>query len=395
MEIRRLTSDDVGQLGPLSAEAFAAYPPGAAPEPRPLPAWRSTVGAVEDGRVVGKASGNHVASWWHGAVVPTCGVAGVSVAVEHRGRGLLADMLQAVLEEAHAHGEPISTLYPTAAGIYRSLGWELFASYDTVEVPTASLTRIRPPAGVRTRRATVEDVPALHELWTAWARHQNGPLTRDGAAFEETPEEALGEHHGVTLAMDQDDRVLGFASWTRTGGYAGEGVIEVTDLLAVSGEAYCGLWARLGTFEAVAPVVRLRTSGDDPARLVLPTSTWRVVARQPCSLRVDDPAAALTAAAPTVPGMTTSVAFSVRGDRLGRSDGDYRLTVGEEGSVCERDSSADGSMTFTPQGLSLAFAGVQSCANLRMLGHLVGPREHDRVLDAVLGGRPAHVRDYY
>ena len=50
---------------------------------------------------------------------------------------------------------------------------------------------------------------------------------------------------------------------------------------------------------------------------------------------------------------------------------------------------------FTMQGLALAFAGVQSCANLRMLDHLGGPDTHDSVLDAVLSERPVHVRDYF
>ena len=50
---------------------------------------------------------------------------------------------------------------------------------------------------------------------------------------------------------------------------------------------------------------------------------------------------------------------------------------------------------LSPQGLALLYAGVQSCANLRLLGHLHGPVEHDRLLDALLGSRPAHVRDYF
>ena len=52
-------------------------------------------------------------------------------------------------------------------------------------------------------------------------------------------------------------------------------------------------------------------------------------------------------------------------------------------------------LTFTPQGLALAYAGAQSCGNLRLLGHLTGPKIHDAALDAALGGRQVHVRDYF
>ena len=395
MEIRHLGPQDAPQTMALSAEAFAAYPPGELPDPPTTSPWRTTVGAVEAGRVLGKVSGLRFTSWWHGQQVPTCGVAGVAVAAESRGAGLLGRMVGALLEDAGTHREPISTLYPTANGIYRSLGWEVFASYDTVELPTAALTRVHPPRGVRTRRATAEDLPAISSVWAEWASAQNGPLTRTGGRFAATAEEDLAEHHGTTLALDEDDRVLGFASWTRERGYGGDGTLQVQDLVARTADGYRALWAVLGSFEAVAPRTRLRTSGEDPARLVLPTSAWQPVRRQPCMLRVDDPAAAFTAARLHVPGLAAEVRFAVRGDRLGRADGDYRLLLGEEPGTCERTERFAGAPTFTPQGLALAYAGTQSCANLRMLGHLSGAAGHDAVLDAVLGGRPAHVRDYF
>ncbi|MBR7743229.1 GNAT family N-acetyltransferase [Phycicoccus sp. BSK3Z-2] len=397
MQTRVLTDADADRAFALGAEAFASAPPGARREPAEVPAWRTNVGVVDDdGAVVAKASGLRFSSWWHGAALPTLGVASVVVGAEHRGRGLLAGMLQALLEDGATHGEGVSMLYPTAAGIYRSLGWEVFASYDTVELPTAALARVRPPADVRTRRAGPEDLPAVRSTWTAWARHHDGPLTRDGAAFEETPDEMLAEQHGITLAVGPDGEAVGHAAWTRSRGYRGEGLLEVSDLVATSADGYRALWHLLGTFEPVAPRTRLRTSGDDPARLVLPTAAWDVIERQPCMLRVDDPAGVLAAVGPAVPGLAAEVPFAVRGDRLARADGDYRLVLRPDGpGTCERVEPSADAVVLSPQGLALAFAGVHSCATLRMLGHLAGPDAHDAVLDAVLGGRQAHVRDYF
>jgi hypothetical protein len=51
--------------------------------------------------------------------------------------------------------------------------------------------------------------------------------------------------------------------------------------------------------------------------------------------------------------------------------------------------------TFTPNGLALAYAGVQSCANLRFAGLLTGPDTDDARWDALLGGHPFHIRDYF
>jgi hypothetical protein len=39
--------------------------------------------------------------------------------------------------------------------------------------------------------------------------------------------------------------------------------------------------------------------------------------------------------------------------------------------------------------------GVQSCANLRFGGLLSGPDADDGRWDALLGGRPFHIRNYF
>ena len=174
-------------------------------------------------------------------------------------------------------------------------------------------------------------------------------------------------------------------------------MLEVHDLVATTLDGYRALWRLVGSFSSVVGRVRLTTSGADVARLALPSSTWKIVERHPYMLRVDDPAGALTAAGLTLPGggRGTEVVLAVTGDRLGRADGCYRLELGPEPAVCERVSARHDVPTFTMQGLALAFSGAQTCANLRLVDHLTGPDTHDRLLDAVLGGRPLHIRDYF
>ena len=401
MEIRKLALDDLAQGSDLSSEAFGPPPAGtpAPAAPTELPPGRHTWGAFDGDRLVGKIVALELASWYGGHEIATCGIAGVAVAAEHRGQGLLNRILEPLLAEAAGRGETISTLYPTANGIYRSLGYELITSYDCVEVPTADLARVRPPTATRTRRATAADVPALQEVYAAWAAAQNGPLTRTGLRFTQSPEELLDDYTGITLAVDEGDTIVGWMGWERSGGYGPHGLLEVWDLYARSADAYRALWTVAGSFGSVAGTVRVRTSGADPARLVLATSAWAGVARHqhPYMLRVSDVAGAFTALAPRVPGLAADVGFAVAGDRLATTDGHYRLALGDGPGVCERGSGTPPAdlPTFSPQGLALAFAGAQSCANLRLLDHLTGPTDHDAVLDAVLGGRPLHVRDYF
>ena len=134
---------------------------------------------------------------------------------------------------------------------------------------------------------------------------------------------------------------------------------------------------------------------------MLPFADWEVVERHPYMLRVHDVAGALTG----LPlRLETSVGFRVTGDPLGTMDGGYRLVVAEGRSRCERveaEGEATGNGTpagvpvLTPQGLALLYAGDQTCANLRLAGHLTGSTVHDELLAALLGPGQLHVRDFF
>ena len=125
-----------------------------------------------------------------------------------------------------------------------------------------------------------------------------------------------------------------------------------------------------GGFASIAGTVRLRTSGADPARLALPAAPWRPVRQWPYGLRLLDVAGAFSArgGAP----LDVTLPFRVTGDGL---DGYYRLTASGGALTCE--PAADGGPVFTGRGLALAYAGVQSCANLRFAGLLSGPDTDD------------------
>ena len=347
-----------------------------------------------------KAAAREFHSWFRGAEVATSGIASVAVSAEHRGAGLLRGLLLAALTEGAARGEVVSTLFPTAPGIYRPLGYELIGSLDTVELPTAALTTVRPAAGITLSRATAADVPEIRAAYDAWAVQQNGPLTRRGVSYPATDEQLLGRSTGTTLARDEDGRLAGWASWRRGEGYDPDRAqIDVPDLVATTPDAARALWRMLGSFSTVAGRVRLRTSGYDASRLVLPFHAWQVVDRHPYMLRLHDIGGAFAALPLTLPGGgSAELTFAVRGDALG-SDGGYRLQVAEGESSCTAvavDDLPRAHSLFTPQGIALAYAGTQSCANLRLAGHLEGgsPAD-DALLDALLGGRQVHIRDYF
>lgn len=400
ISVRPLRSDDAEASRLLGWEAFG-FPPTPPAEPATLDRPGMTVlGAFDDsegGRLVARMVDRAYDSWFGGVLVPTSGIAGVTVAAEARSRGLLTPLFDATFAVARERGALLSTLFPTAPGIYRRFGYEVVADHGTVEVATTALAAARVPTSTTTRRATLADVPAVREVYDRWAAGQNGPLSRRGVSFG-SDEELLAGTNGVSVAVDGDGRVVGYALWDRGHGYGEHAAIEVADLLADTAEGYQALLRMLGSFATVAPTVRIDTSGDDLVRLQLPSVGWHVVHARPYMLKVLDVAGALTAL--TYPrSMTVRLGFTLAGDVLADLDGGYRLSVAGGRASVERvaaEPAEAGGRVLTSRGLALLYAGAQSCANLRTGAQLQGGDvAEDPDWDALFGGRQAHVRDYF
>ncbi|WP_161962301.1 GNAT family N-acetyltransferase [Nocardioides speluncae] len=389
VEYRELTFDDAVTVQRLSGEAFGMPdepPPAPDPDKWPRPGMRLW-GAFDGGQLAAVLYVRDYHSWYHGREVRTAGIAGVSVVAEARGRGLLSGLFDIALAAARADGHVISTLFPTAPGIYRRLGYELITGYDTVEIPTSSLASVRAPEGVSVRRATAADFDTVRELYDAWAAAQNGPLTRRGPSFPATAEDFIGAFTGVTLA-EAGGRVVGYASWTRGQGYDSTATIKVGDLIAVTPDAARALWRMLGSFASVSGQIHVYTSGADIARLVLPGAPWHVVHTHDYMLSILDVPGALTAIG--YPAVSARLPFSVTGAGI---DGSWTLEV-TDGDPKVTDG-GDGGPTFTAHGLALLYAGAQSTGNLRLAGQLTGPTDHDPLWDALLGTGQPHIRDYF
>lgn len=400
LTIRPLESTDAEASRTLGFEAFGMpTSPPAEPARLDLPG-RAFHGAFAGDRLVARVADRAYDSWFGGVPVPTSGIAGVTVALEDRGRGALSPLFAAALDGARERGAVVSGLYPTAARIYRRFGYELVGDYRTVAVATADLSAVPAPVGVRTRRAELADLPAVRGVYDSWAAAQNGPLSRSGVSFPTTDVELLDDFDGITLAEDGEGRVIGYASWERGQHYDERGTIEVSDLLALSADGYRALLRTIGSFSSVAPRTKIDTSGDDVIRLFLPGKAWETVGSDPYMLAVIDVAGALSRRGyPWF--LSARLGFRVVGDGASRVSGAhpvagaYRFEVAEGVGHCVAEDHTD-DRTFHPRGLALLYAGVQSCANLRWTGLLTGGRpEQDSVWDTLFGGRQFHIRDYY
>ncbi len=394
LTVRPLEADDADPSRTLGFEAFG-MPSSPPTEPASLDQpGRTFHGVFDDGRLVGRLADRAYDSWFGGVQVPTCGIAGVTVALEDRGRGALRPLFAAALTAAKERGAAVSGLFPSAARIYRRLGYELVSDYRTIKVSTAELAAVPTADKVTTRRAAVDDLPAVRQVYDTWAAAQNGPLTRRGVSFPASDADLLDDFDGITLAENGAGQVLGYASWDRGQHYDERGTLEVSDLLALTADGYRSLLQALGSYSSVAPNTKIDTSGDDLARLFLPGRAWETVSSDPYMIAIIDVPAALDRRGyPWF--LSARLGFRVAGDLVAGIDGAYRLEVADGIGTCVPADHTD-DRTFHPRGLALLYAGVQSCANLRWAGLLVGGRpEQDAVWDTLFGGRQFHIRDYY
>lgn len=350
-----------------------------------------TVAAFDDGELQGQVMAREFHTWVQDQRVPTCGVAGVTIAAEHRGAGLITPLLRRLLTQARQRGDAIATLYATAPGIYQRFGFETVSAAHTVTVPTTAAAAVRRGAPVRLRRAREADVPALRTCYLRWAAARTGALDRVAPSFQRTAAQVVARYDAITMALAQDGSCLGYACWNRGG--IGSDVLKVQEFIATDEAAYRALWRMFGSFSSVAARIELRTCAADAARTFLPTNHWDVADGEPYMLRLLDVPAALGMRKAARAG---EVRFSVTGDECGLIEGTYRVR-GADGTIsCAPGEGTGREMVLTAGGLSGWYAGVLSVPDLVDTGRLTGGTPQDReALGALLVHQPWQIHDEF
>ncbi|OUZ11298.1 hypothetical protein BHE97_05540 [Aeromicrobium sp. PE09-221] len=384
-QIRPITPDDHEQLKVLLTEAFGTSDGDWAGLAAQGQSWW---GAFVDGHLAATINHREYTSWFRGVEVPTAGITGVSIAAEYRGRQLLRPLMEELTSHARSRDERIATLFATATGIYRGFGFSRILQVGSVELPVASLARVRGTLDLR--RAGDDDAEVLHGLYEQWARRHDGPLTRRGPAHER-PDHRFKDLTGTTIVEDAGEP-RGYLRWKRgTAGDWADSVIEVPELVALDAEAMRTALTSLASYDSVASRVRLFSPGDvDTVRWLLPSNAWTPLAdTEPYMLRVLDPSAFDLLPAP--PGVTATLPFLV-------GDDGWVLHVDEGTMRIESDPAAATGMgrRLEPGALAVSFAGALASSAQREVGLLSGDDRDDTLWDILFtSGRRLATRDSF
>lgn len=397
LDIRPLEPSDHDAADRLDALAFGASVEEVRADPR-IESGRRRWGAFDQGRLVGGLTDLFHEQWWGGRVLEASGIAGVAVEAERRGEGIATAMMQAAMHDARERGAAVANLYCTSSAVYRSMGFEVAGGpRRMVEIPTESL-RQRRPEGVRTRRGNGRDWPRIRALYDEIACSSNGFLSRRGPLFADP----TGEHlpagiDGLTLAEDEDGRVVGYATWRRGKGYRADAVLTVYDLLAASQSGAAAVLNVLAGWEPVVPRTRLRMlPWLDVMALSLPLERAREESAEIWMHRPLDVVRAVEGRG-WAAGLSGAVEFSLVDRQLPENAGGWRLQIADGVGELERLAQAPDKQ-LDVRGWSVLWCGGAKCAQLRQAGLLVGGAGDgtDASLDLLLGGGGrSGVLDYF
>lgn len=390
--IRELTDADKDDNHRLGAEAFG-YDPDRRPSALP-PAGGTVVGAFVGDELIAKIRAHDYEMHLPGGrTLPMCAVESVAVHPESRGNGLLTPLFRAGLQRAQRLGQPISVLFPTAAGIYRRFGYEVASTLEQRDISVSVLANVKHAEGISLRRASIDDLDLIRGVYAAWAAQRLGPLTRVSPAASILSADYVAHPAAVTLAVDHTGEVVGSVRWKRGTGYDPEtSTIQVEDLIGTTAAATRALWRFLGTFSSVSGRVAVTSPVGDDSLTALPAEPSPAHHEHRCMVALLDLPAALSARR-GVPGLSARLPFSVTGGFADGVDGAYLLQTAGSELRCAADS-PEGGPTFHARGLAALYGGAQRCAGLRATGLLHGPDDHDATWDALFS-TPMQIRDYF
>lgn len=195
--------------------------------------------AEVDGHRAGNAVALGLTMSLAGADVPMRGIAGVSVAPEHRQRGVADAMMRELLSWMRDRGDALTMLYAFKLGYYRRFGYGLCERAEQLRARPSQLPASRLRAHVA-EMVPARDLDAVRALYERSREGTTGPLTRDDYWWEHRSLKSAPE--GAVYRDPATGEATGYALWKvpEQPEYPRQ-EMHVRELVALTPEAHAGL----------------------------------------------------------------------------------------------------------------------------------------------------------
>lgn len=381
VEIRPVTEDELDPwVRAKDASFLEPTPDGAADYVREFYTPGRVLGAFSGLRCVGTFRGFDLEiTVPGGAVVGAEGITNVTVAGDHRRRGVLTRMMRTGLDGAAGRGHSLAALHASEYGIYGRFGFgpaTSTAGYD-IDVRRAGAVRVPGGAGGSVEPVSLEEArdygPALHEQFRRTCPGALGRRNRDWMLQTgglRSPYRKWVQPSAV-LCRDADGTPAGMALYRTEGSWSSRDpdyTLTVSDLFAVRPGAAAALWRHLLGVEWVNRVTARNIAPDDPLPLLVDNPRACVLRSGSGSdelwLRVLDLPRALEARSYDAPGR---LVLDVS-DQLGYAAGRFAVAAAGDrtASVTPTDEPAD--LALDVSTLGTIYLGDQTVRRLADAG---------------------------
>ncbi len=316
-----------------------------------------------------------------GATVPVGGASGVTVAVTHRRRGILREMMRRQLDDVAERGEVGAVLMASQASIYGRFGYGVATRHARYEIDTRRPVAFdRPPAERTLRFVERDDAPAvLAPIHDAWRRQIPGAIARSDAWWRITvgpnrnwkgggalwfviaePVPGIDDHGGyVVFELEETDGAL-----TKR--------LSIRELHAVHPETSAALWKLCLDHDMATSVVAPVVAVDEAVgwRLADPRALRTTAVGDFLWLRLVDVEGALAARRYLADGTLT---FVLADQFRPETAGWYRLEVRDGVGSCHRLGSApsrEADLQLDVADLGALYLGGVSVTELARAGRI-------------------------
>jgi len=264
-EYRLLTLDDYERAAYVEARAFYNAPSEQRVEQMRQffpPEW--TVGAFVDGLLVADTRTIPQARRMHGSKMGFGAVGPVACLAPYRRQGHVGKLLPLALDMMRDRGQVLSGLYTPHDALYRRFGWERAEMKKRYRFRPKDISLRFRSGGGRAVPTSPEEWQRLDALFRQQTTNRNGPFIRNEIWWREA---VLHNHdqHGrweneAVVWVDKEGQDHGYIVYLnrpygpRDGGWDNQEV-WIRDFVALTADAYLGLWEHMLTHDLAQTLV--------------------------------------------------------------------------------------------------------------------------------------------
>lgn len=343
MQVRPITHEEHDQARRILNTAFIRVRGEPSPEDD---SWKRIRAAFdESGAMAACVFDVPFLTQFNGGKVGMCGIGGVATLPEYRRRGCVRAIMRRILNDAHARGDVLSTLYPFSFVYYRQFGYEVAETPFDVTIPMSQMAHYH-PFGAAREFAAGDDLAPFRAVYRQFAARRNfacdredasngGPLWDSWLGGRYDP----GRTREYAYLWRDEDGTPGAYALIRPKGQGEAAAFEVYDYAFASPRALRGLLGFLRLLEGQAPNIRIRLPEDLSPLTMFPEPYNLTVSCRPRSMvrLVSVGKALATLGAPHLEGEMT---IGVQDDMIGDNAGVWRVTLSGGRATAEKTHAA-------------------------------------------------------